>query len=52
MAEEEEDLMVEDVDWDLLGCCLRALTAGCVPLLPLLWEQTESLLSDFTSLVR
>lgn len=24
--------------------------AGCVPLLPLLWEQRESLLSDFTSL--
>lgn len=36
MAEEEEDLMAEDVDWDLLGCCLRDLMAGCVPLLPLL----------------
>lgn len=41
-----------DVDRDLLGCCLRDLTVGCVPLLLLLIEQSESLLSDFTSLLR
>lgn len=35
-AEEEEEAMEDEVEWDLLGCCLRDLMAACVPLLPLL----------------
>lgn len=54
LAEEDEGRPVEEeekeVDLDLPGCLRKDLTAGCVPLLPLLWEHRESLLSDFTSL--
>ena len=46
----EEVPTQDDVDWDLLGCCRRDLMVGWVPLLPLLCEQRESLLSDFTNL--
>lgn len=46
----ERPVEEEEVDWDLMGCCCKDLTAGCVPLPPLLWEHRESLLSDFTSL--
>lgn len=52
VTKEDTAPMDVDVDRDLLGCCLRDLTVGCVPLLLLLIEQSESLLSDFTSLLR
>lgn len=35
-VEGEEEELEEEVDWDLLGCCRKALMVGCVPLLPLL----------------
>lgn len=46
-----KEVSVEDeVDCDLLFCCRRDLIVGSVPLLLLLCEQRESLLSDFTNL--